>query len=90
MKNWFFTIGVVAGMTAGMTAGLIGCGARHGNDGFGGENRRLTCLGLGYDSIIYYAGTSKEMRDVPAALTGDRWIPGMKMRRKHLVLSHRR
>ena len=48
---------------AGMTAGLIGCAGRHGK-GFAAGDRRLTCLVLGYDSIIYYTGTSKEMRDV--------------------------
>jgi biopolymer transport protein ExbD len=48
---------------AGMTAHLIGCAGGHGK-GFAAGDRRLTCLVLGYDSIIYYTGSSKEMRDV--------------------------
>src|SRR6266404_4210237 len=48
----------------GMSFCLIGCGQSHKGDSTDIGNDRLTCLVLGYDSIIYYLGNSKDMRDV--------------------------
>ena len=48
----------------GLTTCLIGCGQVHTGDSASVDNNRLTCLVLGYDSIIYYIGISGQMRDV--------------------------
>ena len=57
MKNWaLFLIGVSTFST--------GCGQRHKADSTGAGNGGLTCVVLGYDSIIYYSGPSKAMRDI--------------------------
>ncbi|MES1159384.1 MAG: hypothetical protein ABUM51_01380 [Bacteroidota bacterium] len=47
-----------------MSTYLIGCGQGHSVDSSGANNESLTCFILGYDSIIYYTGTSKQMQDV--------------------------
>ncbi len=43
---------------------LTGCGQSHTGDSSNMVNGRLTCLVLGYDSIIYYTGISMQMQDV--------------------------
>ena len=43
---------------------LTGCGQSHTGDSSSMVNGRLTCLVLGYDSIIYYTGISTQMQDV--------------------------
>lgn len=48
----------------GISACLIGCGQSHSQDSTGASHERLTCLILGYDSVIYYTGTSKQMQEV--------------------------
>jgi biopolymer transport protein ExbD len=42
----------------------MGCGQSHKSDSTNVGNKRLTFLVLGYDSVIYYMGTSKGMRDI--------------------------
>jgi biopolymer transport protein ExbD len=57
MKNWALFL-------ISMSTCLMGCGQGHKADSTGVGNERLTCLVLGYDSLIYYSGTSKNMRDI--------------------------
>lgn len=56
MKNWSLFL-------IGMSACLMGCGQSHSQDS-SGASQRLTCLILGYDSVIYYTGPSKQMQNV--------------------------
>lgn len=57
MRNWhLFFISI--------TVLFIGCGQSHPSQSTGANSGGLTCLVLGYDSIIYYTGTSKQMQDV--------------------------
>jgi biopolymer transport protein ExbD len=42
----------------------MSCGQVHTGDSANVDNKRLTCLVLGYDSIIYYTGISRQMQDV--------------------------
>lgn len=48
----------------GITTCLMSCGQVYTRDSASVVNKRLTCLVLGYDSIIYYTGISKQMQDV--------------------------
>ena len=57
MKNWVFFL-------SGMVTCFISCSQSHSGDSSDVNNPRLTCLILGYDSVIYYTGTSKQMRDI--------------------------
>jgi biopolymer transport protein ExbD len=43
---------------------MLGCGQNHSRDSTGLRRERLTCLILGYDSVIYYTGASEQMQDV--------------------------
>jgi hypothetical protein len=71
MRNWalFFTA---------MTAFFVSCGqtGAGNNDNLG--NNRLTCLVLGYDSIIYYTGSSNQMQEVrKGKITDSSFVNGM-------------
>ena len=57
MKNW-------ALIFVGVVSCAIGCGHRHAAYNTGIGDKRLTCLVLGNDSIIYYTGPSEQMKDV--------------------------
>lgn len=48
----------------GMSICMIGCGQNHNQDSAGMSRETLTCLILGYDSVIYYTGESKLMQDL--------------------------
>jgi len=48
----------------GLTTYLISCGQGRTGDSTSVDNKRLTCLVLGYDSIIYYIGFSNQMQEV--------------------------
>jgi len=47
-----------------MTVFFISCGQTGAGTINNLDNDRLTCLVLGYDSIIYYTGGSSQMQDV--------------------------
>jgi biopolymer transport protein ExbD len=53
MKNWIILFVAVC---------FMGCGQVHVDDAAGAG--RLTCLVVGYDSIFYYTGDSKQMKDI--------------------------
>jgi biopolymer transport protein ExbD len=57
MKYWalFYTC---------VIAWFIRCGHGHHKDSTDITEKKLTCLLLGYDSAIYYTGSSQQMRDI--------------------------
>jgi biopolymer transport protein ExbD len=57
MKNWTL-------LFASIMLCFISCGQSRNKDSAGVGTEGVTCLVLGYDSIIYYTGSSKQMQDV--------------------------
>lgn len=57
MKNW-------ALLFTGVIFCFFSCGQSRNKDSAVLGNKRLKCLLLGYDSAIYYTGSSKQMQDV--------------------------
>src|SRR5580704_13765017 len=43
---------------------FVSCGRIHNKDSARMDNGQITCLLLGYDSVIYYTGSSMQIQDV--------------------------
>jgi hypothetical protein len=62
----------------GLATTLACCGQVHTGDNASVDSKKLTCLVLGYDSIIYYTGYSGQMQNVQnGKITDTSFVKGM-------------